>query len=254
MQNIGNSKYPIVDFVPWWSSIGTACRYFFKSLSYESFRKVRWEQFKAYCYWFGPRSIYLVTFGAMAISLALAVQCITELQKFQAEDFSGALISIGLLRELGSITISLAWGARASALIAEEARRYIGNGTEDDFVDRFVLVRYLAALAMGIPLSAYGLAIGFLTGALFSPLLGVSSTADFIESAKQQIQVQDLVVYFFKLGLVNPTIAVFAGCICGRAERSPFAPVAAHAVTATLITGYLANLLVTALVYIPLRY
>lgn len=253
MQKIGNNRYPMTDLLPWWCSIGAAVRLFAGALSYESFKKVRWEEFKAYCYWFGPRSIYLVTFGSMAIALALAIQCITELQKFQAESFSGALISIGLLRELGSITISLAWGARASALIAEEARRYIGNGTEEDFVERFVLVRYLAALAMGIPLSAYGLAIGFITGALFSPILGVSSTADFVESAKQQIQFQDLVVYFFKLGLVNPTIAVFVGCLCGRAERSPFAPAAAHAVTATLTTGYMANLLVSALVYIPMR-
>lgn len=244
----------MADFIPWWGYFGGAVRYFAYALSYESFSKVRWEQFTAYCVWFGPRSLHLVTLGAIVISIALTVQCVTELQKYQAQDLSGAVISIGLLRELGPLTISLAWCARVAAMIAEESRRYIGDGSEEEYVERFILVRYLAALAMAVPLGVYGLVVGFVTAALFAPIMGVSSTGDFLESARQGIQMTDVLVYFVKLILVNPTIGVFAGCVCGRAQRSPFAPVAAHAVTATFLVGYTANLIITSIVYLQLKY
>jgi hypothetical protein len=104
---------------------------------------------------------------------------------------------------------------------------------------------------MAVPLGAYGLAIGFVTAALVAPLLGVSSTSDFLESARQGIQDKDLVVYFIKLNLVNPTIGVFAGCAAGWYGRGNMAiPVGANAVTATFIAGYMANLLITYAAYL----
>ena len=255
MQEIGHKQLPLTDFKPWIGQFGGAVRMFLRSFSYQSIRNVRWEQFKAYCVWFGPRSFHLVALGAVVVSLALTIQCVTELQEYQAQDLSGAVISIGLLRELGPLTISLAWCARVAALIAEESRRYAGgeNGSQDYYSENYILVRYLAALAMSVPAGAYGLIVGFVTAALFAPLLGASSTGDFLESARQGIASKDIFTYFLKLLLINPTIGVFAGCICGRAFSSPFAPVAANAVTATFLVGYTANLIVTSILYIQMK-
>ena len=191
----------------------------------------------------GQRSFHFVAFAAVFISIALTVQCVIEMQKYRAQDVSGAVIAIGLLRELGPLTVSLAWCARVSALLGFEASKFVGSDSE--FAHRFVFPNYLAALMVSVPLGAYGLLFGFLTAALVAPMLSVSSTADFLESAKIGIQDKDLFVYFLKLILINPTIGVFAGCSAGRlAAADPLAPVGANAVTATF---WLATLLMPSL-------
>jgi hypothetical protein len=111
---------------------------------------------------------------------------------------------------------------------------------------------------MSVPLGGYGLLIGFVTGALVTPLLTMSTTTQFLDSSRGIIQTKDLVVYFVKLILVNPTIAVFAGCAAGRLaarsgppEDSPaIYSAAARAVTATFIGGFAANLVVSLVAYL----
>ena len=103
---------------------------------------------------------------------------------------------------------------------------------------------------MSIPLGAYGLLFGFLTGAFFAPLLGVTSTADFLESARLMITDKDIAVYFIKLVLVNPSVGVFAFAFCGMASKGRSEPVAANAVLATLLGCFAFNLFVTVAAYL----
>lgn len=198
----------------------------------------------------GARSFHLVAFAACFVAIALTLECVIELQKYRAQDISGLVISIGLLRELGPLTVSLAWCARVAALVSNEARNYPIDGSLSEFAQGFVFPRYMAALLMSVPLGGYGLVIGFVTAALVAPLLGVSSSNDFVESARQGLVDKDIAVYFIKLILVNPTIAVFAGCSAGWYARGNIdVPVGANAVTATFLFGYAANLAVTMVAY-----
>lgn len=98
--------------------------------------------------------------------MTLTIQCVVELQKYQAEELSGAVISIGLLREIGPLTVSLAWCARVAARIAAEAQTYCDSGKNEEFAQQFVLPNYLATLAMAIPLGTYGLLVGSSPGLL----------------------------------------------------------------------------------------
>lgn len=236
--------------VHWVEPLGSSVRLFSGAFTFEAFKNLSWREFTSYCRWMGQKGFHLVAVSAVFISIALTIQTVVELQKYNAEDLSGAVISIGLLRELGPLTVSLAWCARVAALLSEEARNYRYKNSARNFAADFVLPRYLAALTMSVPLGGYGLAIGFITGALFAPLIGVNSTNDFLESARTGIQDKDLVVYFIKLIFVNPTIGVFAGCAAGFAAEDPDAPVAANAVTATFLAGYIANLAVTTVAYL----
>lgn len=198
----------------------------------------------------GPGSFHFVAISALVIAIALTLQCVIELKKYQAEDLAGAAISIGLLRELGPLTISIAWCARVAALVSEEAKSMKSRfTTEREFAEKFVLPRYLAALISSVPLGAYGLVIGFVTAGLFGPLLGVSSINDFVESARSAITDRDIAVYFIKLVAINPTIAVFAGCACGLLARHVHEPVAANAVTATFLGCLALNLAVSIAAY-----
>jgi phospholipid/cholesterol/gamma-HCH transport system permease protein len=212
----------------------------------------------------GPQSFHLVALAAVFVAIALTMQCTLELERYQAQDLAGAVISLGLLREMGPLTVSLAWCARVAALVADQAQLFTlqNPGTSDrQFAASFVAPRYLVALLMSIPLGGYGLVVGFITGALVTPLFTLSTTQQFLQSSRETIQTKDLAVYFIKLILVNPTIAIFAGCAAGRlgssintsdnAENPNRAcSVAARAVTAMFVCGFAANMIVSLIAYL----
>jgi len=255
---------PGADLVVWLAPLGRASRYFLFSLL--GFLRPRWSwaELRPICQWMGPQSFHLVALAAIVVGVALTMQCVIELERYQAQDLAGAVISLGLLREMGPLTVSLAWCARVTALVADQAFHFTLHNPEvsdREFGASFVAPRYLIAMAMSVPLGGYGLVIGFVTGALVTPLLTLSTTQQFVESARENIQIKDLAVYFIKLILVNPTIAIFAGCAAGRfaaadpgirdatsANRTPSA--AARAVTALFVCGFMANLIVTLIAYL----
>jgi len=237
---------PGLDLIDWMKPVGSSVRLLFSMFSIDAFRDLNREEMRELCVWMGIRSFHFVSLSAALVALALTIQCVIELQKYQAQDLAGAAISIGLLREIGPLTISVAWCAMVSARLAEEVRVHYGQYQEDRaFAQSFVLPRYLCAVAMSVPLSAYGLVFGFITGALFAPLIGVNSTTDFLESARMAIKDKDIAVYFIKLALVNPSVGVFAGTVAGMAARGRFDPVAAYAVNGTFLGCFALNLLVT---------
>ena len=197
----------------------------------------------------GLDSFYLVALAAVVVAIALLIQCVIELQKYRVHDLAGAIISIGLLREIGPLTVGLAWCARVSARISEEAYAFTANNTELGFAQHFILPRYIAALAMSLPLASYGLVIGFITAALMAPLLSVSTTNDFLESARKALENKDIIVYFLKLTLVFPLVAVFTGSVSGIAKRDDPTKIAADAVTVTFASAFIANLMVTIFMY-----
>lgn len=226
--------------------VGCAVRLFIRAINPHNFKHISFHEFKDHCKWMGPGQFHLVAISSLLISIALTIQCVIELHKYQAEDISGMAISIGLLREMGPLTISVAWCAIVSARISEVARNTYKNYSSDrDFAEKFVPVRLLAALAVSVPLGGYGLAIGFVTAALYSPTIGVNSAMDFAESARVAITDLDVTVYFVKLIAVNPVIAVIIGASCGIKEPDLSAPVSAKAVSMTVLGCYLFNLAVT---------
>ncbi len=244
-------RLPGADLIPWLAPLGRSVRLFIATFSLTSFRSWSWQEYRAYCQWMGPQAFHFVTLSAVVVSIALTIQTVVELHKYNAQDLSGAAIAIGLLREIGPLTISIAWCVRVAARLSDEMKQHHLRWHDDwQWAGSYVLPRYLAALTMSIPSGAYGLAVGFLTGALFAPLIGVSSTTDFLESARAAIQNKDLAIYFIKLILVNPTIGVFAGIAAGMAARDDAEPVAANAVTATFLGCFAFNLAVTAVMYL----
>lgn len=232
------------------SSLGSNVRVLASAFTIESFRDWRTSEFKFHLRWMGEGSLPLITWSAVFISLALSTQAILELRKYGAEDLAGPLIAIALLRELGPLTVSLAWGARAAAFISADGRHRAEEDGQRESTHSF-LPLYAAAIFSGTLLSVYGLVIGFTAAAVFSPTLGVTSMSDFMESARAHIENKDVFIYFFKLVLVNPTIGVIAGFIAARRDDLSPGFAAAEAVTGTFIFGGLLNLAVTLLAYYP---
>lgn len=242
-----NQKTDVI--LAWFAPFGQAAQLAGQMLNPRNLLATQFNQFHSSLRWMGIESLPLVGLSAVFVSLALSIQTCIELQRFSAQDMAGMVISIGLLRELGPLTVSVAWCARVAARLSGEARDFGGSST--DFVTQFALPKYLAALLMSIPLGAYGLVIGFATSALFAPYVGVASTQDYLSAAKPAIRDKDLLCYFVKLILINPTIGVFAGCVFGRYGRGGRSEVSSNAVTAMFIAAMFFNLVFTYAMYMP---
>ena len=51
----------------------------------------------------------LISVAALFVGATLSLQTVVELQNYEAQDYAGAVISIGLLRELGPLIVGVAW-------------------------------------------------------------------------------------------------------------------------------------------------
>lgn len=206
-------------------------------------------EFRRLCRWLGPRSLPLIVISAIFISLALTIESVLETTRYGAQDTSGAVISIGLLRELGPLTVSIFWAARVCTLLAYDAKQYVQSKGSRDFVEIFVFPRLIAGLLMAIPLAAYGLVFGFATAAIYSPSLGVSSSEEFLEIARVTIKLKDIICYFVKLIFLNPICAVIVGSAVGLYSEDDGGTTASHAVSVMFIYAVIANLVCTWLMY-----
>ncbi len=238
-------RLPGADIWPWLAPLGQSMEIAFGALSIQSVLKFSWKEYRKACTWMGLRSFHMVALAAVFVGAASVTQLVVELKKYHAQDVTGALITIGLLREIGPLTVGLGLCARIAAYIAEEAKAYNANDSGQDFSTTFVLPRLLAVLTVALPLATYGLLIGFISCAMFSSAIEGSAINDFFCSAKQALHHKDLVAYFLKLAFVYPTIAIFAGCVSGLEQSQNSFSVAANAVTATFICGLAANLVIT---------
>lgn len=158
-------RLPGAEIIDWLSPVGESVKLIIGAFSWQSFKNLSWREIRNHCRWMGLESFFLVALAAVGVAIALLIQCVIELHKYRLHDLAGAVISIGLLREIGPLTVGLAWCGRIGARISDEAHAYIANNSEQDFAHKFILPRYIAALMMAIPLAAYGLVIGFLTAA-----------------------------------------------------------------------------------------
>jgi ABC-type transporter Mla maintaining outer membrane lipid asymmetry permease subunit MlaE len=94
-------------FGQWLNSLGMSVRLFFTAFSARSFRNLSWDQFRYHCRWMEKARSRWLFFSAAFISMALTSQAVLELQRFGAEDLARPLIALGLLRELGPLTVSI---------------------------------------------------------------------------------------------------------------------------------------------------
>jgi phospholipid/cholesterol/gamma-HCH transport system permease protein len=218
-----------------------------------SLPQLSWPDFIEQCKEIAFGSITLIVLAALFVGAALSLQTVVELQNFEAQDYAGSVISIGLLRELGPLTVGLAWAGWLTAKIMADMESVSSTfpvASKQIFARQFIAPRYLAALSMALPLATFGLAVGFLVGALTAASVGVTTTNTFFGAARMVIHNKDLAAYFLKLVLINPTIAVFTACAYGFNNHTP-GKATADALMAAFITTFIANFLLTAAMFAP---
>jgi len=242
-------RLPGTEILEWLAPLGQSVRLLPVIFSAQSFRKVSWAAIRQHSTWMGLEGFYFIVLSAVVVAFALVIQVLIELQQFRVHDLAGGIISVGLLREIGPLTVGLAWNVRLAARISEEALSISKGLNEFEFAQTFILPRYLAALLSAIPLVSYGLIFGFLTAAFLAPVLSVSTTNDFLDSAQRAVENKDIIAYYSKLVFLFPLISVISGSISAITGQKSAARVAGDAVTMTFSSCFVANLMVTTVLF-----
>lgn len=230
------------------STLEEIAKHCLAAFSVRTFARLQLGEIRQELNWMLLSSVPEIILLSSFVALALTLQTVIELRQFKAADLAGSVIAVGLLRELGPLIVSSAWCAKVAAGLCSQTRELLLKGQSSRF-SSFLCTRLVAALIAAVPLSAYGLFFGLLTGAALAPHLGSTSTADFLENARQSVKDKDLCTFFLKLCLINPTAGVFCGCITAlRLRLSPSQAVVAAVGTTTVAVACM-NWITTALLY-----
>lgn len=104
-------------------------------------------------YFVGARSLVIILTSAFFIGLVLCLITYTTLVQFGASESVGAVLALGLFRELGPVLTALLFAGRAGTSIAAEIGLMKATEQLDalelmalDPIERVVLPRYIAAL------------------------------------------------------------------------------------------------------------
>jgi phospholipid/cholesterol/gamma-HCH transport system permease protein len=217
----------------------------------DSYRHLNRRDYLESCRLMGPASFPIVSLSAVFVGSALTLQTVLESQRFGVEHFSGAFIAIGLLRELGPLTVGISWAGRVAAIVAEDACR-VGEISDDaEFAKSFIFPRLAAAWTISLPLDTYGLIIGFTAATVTAAIFGGISPNDFLESARLAMTNKDVWVFYGKLSGIIPPVTMLTTAVCLRMERQHKERMISRAMTAAMIACYIATALFSYCVYAP---
>ncbi|HEY1645908.1 MAG TPA: ABC transporter permease [Candidatus Saccharimonadales bacterium] len=223
------------------------------TFSLDALSKFDFRSYIENCRTMGIGSFPLISLAAVFISFTVTLQVVFVATKYGVEEIAGGVIAAGLLRELGPLTLGVAWAARVAVLFAEEAV-CLPEMSDRKFAASFTLPRYAAAVSMAFPLSVYGLVIGFLTATATAAVLGGVPPDIFLEAGRLGVTNKDVMVYFIKLVLINPASAIFAAAIYLRLTQDRSRRVISRTLTAAVIVAYAANATISNLFYAPMNH
>ncbi len=203
------------------------------------------------CRTMGPGSFPLISMCGVFVGLALSLQTVLETQRLGVDELAGGVIAIGLLRELGPLTVGVAWAGRVAALVAEDYIQLNKEMSDQEFAGAFILPRWLAAFVVALPLDTYGLILGFAGAAVTAAIFGGISPNQFLESAHVSMTDKDVIVFFAKLVGVLPAVSIISTAIYLRTEKESKQRTVSRAVTFAMMCSYIALSLFTCFIYAP---
>jgi ABC-type transporter Mla maintaining outer membrane lipid asymmetry permease subunit MlaE len=202
--------------------------------------------------WMGLGALPLVSFASIFVGLSICTELVLQLKELGVEEQAGTIITVGLLRELAFLTVTTALCARCAAFVTEKLRSETDIMlASTEAIGKMVSPYLVAALISGGILSAYGLVIAICTCAVYTPFIGNTATADFLQSSRSAIVDKDVQVFFIKVTLVGPCIAVLSGFVTARDSKLSTACAVANSVSATCVGLAIANLAVTVAAFLP---
>ncbi|MDY6936575.1 MAG: MlaE family lipid ABC transporter permease subunit [Cyanobacteriota bacterium] len=169
----------------------------------------------------GPQSLSINTLTAAFVGMVFTIQVAREFLNFGVGNAVGGVLAIALTRELAPVLTAVVVAGRVgSAFAAELGTMQVTEQIDalyilkTDPIDYLVIPRILACGVMVPILTLFSLLVGMTGGlAVATSLYGISPTM-FLESARNFLQVWDLINSAIKGGIFGSSIAVI-GCSWG---------------------------------------
>jgi len=251
LENTGNKIFFLLNY------IGSLTLLTFSSLK-KMFKIQKKSDVLKYIYEIGTESFSLVGIIAFFTGMVLVMETAHTLKKFGAEMYSGGLVSISMIRELGPVLVALIVAGRVGASIAAEIG--VMKITEQidalevmavDPVSYLISPKVLAGL-ISLPslfILSFFISIigGFFVGVF---MVGISSGVFLYQSFKY-IGIKDLIVGFIKVivfSIIIINVSSYEGLkTYGGAEGVGNA--STNAVVSSFFLIILSNLIITGLFY-----
>lgn len=205
----------------------------------------------------GVQSFLLAFFTGLISGFAIALQTYVGLSKFGGVDFLGAVVTIGMTRELGPLLTGIMVTGRAGSAMAAE----LGTMQITEQIDalqtlninpyQYLIVPRVVASTVILPfLTILAMFSGITGGYLYSVFLIKVNPESFIASIRAQVELVDIVGGLLKssiFGFILAIIGSFMGFTTrGGARNIGHATTNSVVVSATLIliANYLLNTLI----------
>jgi phospholipid/cholesterol/gamma-HCH transport system permease protein len=174
----------------------------------------------------GVETLTIVAIMGFAIGAVLALIGVGQLQKFGASGLVARLVSIVVLREMGSLMVGIAIAGRLGSAIAAEIATMASHGETDAFkvvgIDAFdylVAPRVVATGVAGLLLVVYANALGLFGGLFAGVTFGGLAAQEYIDSMVGVLGYKHMLSGLIKglsFGAVTAMIACYHGLRSGR--------------------------------------
>ena len=173
----------------------------------------------------GVRSVSIVTLTALFTGLVLALQTGIGLQRFGASEYTGYIVSLAIVRELGPVLTALIVGGRVAGGMAAELGSMAVTEQIDairamgaDPIRKLVVPRVIACMVMLPMLTVIADVLGILGGALISDAQFGIPPLYFLETVRRSVLLSDVGSGISKTLFFGFAIAVIA-CHEGLATK-----------------------------------
>ncbi len=228
--------------------LGAGARLFMLTIvsSGESFRRLHLTIREIY--FTGVLSMQIILVSGFFVGMVLALQMFYVLRQFGSPDYTGVVLALSIIRELGPVVTALLFAGRAGTAITAEIG--LMKATEQlsamemmavSPIARVVAPRFWAGV-ISMPILALMFSmVGILGGYLVAvPMLGVDDGAFWSQMQAQvdfRFDIVNSVIKSVVFGVACTMIALFEGF-----DAQPTAEGVSHATTRTVVTSSLAVL------------
>jgi phospholipid/cholesterol/gamma-HCH transport system permease protein len=165
----------------------------------------------------GPGSLIIILLVSLFIGMALSLQLSTELSRVGLRIYTGKIIGISIIREIGPVLTALVFAGRVGSGVASELGSMILGHQVDtlrafgvDPVRKLVTPRILGALVMLPALTVLGDAVSLLGGYFMTVVVGRQSGGFYWSSVLETLDMENIFAGTIKPFMFGYIIA----CIC----------------------------------------
>ena len=218
----------------------------------QTFHRPRYQQILTQMSHLGVDSLVIVSLTMIFTGVVLTLQTADELIKCGAQSTVGAIIAIGIGRELGPVLVAVVCAGRVgSAITAEISTMKVTEQIDALRVmavspaDYLIVPRMLACMAMVPVLTIFGDVLGVLGGYVIAVYYSGISSVTFMNSIHTYVDVYDFTGGLIKAIFFGNIIAVL-GCYYGLSSPDGAAGVG-KATTRTVVTSIIVIFILNAL-------